>query len=230
MPTIAQAQQAAAQLLANQPATLANPAVPTNPIPAALPEPSLVPRRSPALRAPAIFIPGTFPSSDSLTGYHIGSIVPQYRAPLPPQASAGGSGTRRARPRTTQPKAQTVAITTSVIPASGRFTGTLAMAKGFMVLSFSTDGPARIRLYSTAAAQSADANRPATVAPGLGTNTYLIGDVYLDTAPYFWPASNMVGYNGDAPQTGNVYCTLDNLSTSVSMPYTLSIQFVPLQS
>ena len=65
---------------------------PVTPPPDFQPEQSLLPRRSPLLRSSAIYIPGTFPSSDSLTGYHIGGVIPQYRSPLPPPATAQGAG------------------------------------------------------------------------------------------------------------------------------------------
>src|SRR5262249_35711584 len=54
---------------------------------------SLLPRRDPTLRFSAPYLPNTFPSSDTLRGFHLGSQIPQYRIPVPPQASAPGAGT-----------------------------------------------------------------------------------------------------------------------------------------
>src|SRR5215831_11617823 len=56
-------------------------------------EQSLLPRRDPTLRFSAPYIPGSFPSSDTLRGFHLGSMIPQYRIPIPGQASAQGAGT-----------------------------------------------------------------------------------------------------------------------------------------
>src|ERR1700728_196976 len=67
-------------------------AAPSPPPAASMPEPILLPTRNSALRFTAPYLPGTFPSSDNLTGYHIGGSVPQNRIPIPSQAAAQGAG------------------------------------------------------------------------------------------------------------------------------------------
>src|SRR5580692_9387580 len=66
--------------------------IPTPPPPASDPTQTLLPTRSPLLRFPTPYIPGIFPSSDNLLGYHLGGMMPQYRIPVPSQASAQGAG------------------------------------------------------------------------------------------------------------------------------------------
>src|ERR1700732_2560435 len=107
------------------------------------PETWLLPSRDPKLRFSAPFLPGTFPSSDTLTGYHIGGIIPQYRIPVPSQASAQGAGVTTATTTVTSTstitnnpaKAQSSSATTSTISPGGQFTGVLTMAKAFVVLT-----------------------------------------------------------------------------------------------
>src|SRR5271169_486259 len=65
----------------------------TLPIPSeSQPEQLLLPVRDSKLRFSAPYLPGTFPSSDTLLGYHLGGMIPQYRIPVPPGATAGGAG------------------------------------------------------------------------------------------------------------------------------------------
>lgn len=103
------------------------------------------------------------------------------------------------------------------------------MAKSFVVLQVAVNSPVRLRLYSTSVAQISDLSRPSTQAPGLGTNQGIIGDIYLDTAPVVWQAVNMVGANGDSPQSTTIYVTCDNIGLSSGV-VNIGISFVPIQS
>ena len=103
------------------------------------------------------------------------------------------------------------------------------MAKAFVVLQVTVNVAARVRLYSTATAQTIDMFRPITQGPGYGTEQGIIGDVVLDTAPVVWQAVDMVGANGDSPQATTVYITVDNISQA-SEAVTISIVYVPIQS
>lgn len=103
------------------------------------------------------------------------------------------------------------------------------MAKAFIVLSVSVNVAARVRLYSTASAQSTDLSRPITQGAGFGTEQGIIGDMALTTAPTVWYAENMTGANGDTPQSASIYITVDNLGAS-SSAITVSVSYVPLQS
>lgn len=107
--------------------------------------------------------------------------------------------------------------------------GVITMAKAFVVLSVSVNTAARVRLYGTASSQTTDLARPITQGPGFGTEQSIIGDMVLDTAPVVWQAVDMVGANGDSPQSTAVYLTVDNLSV-MSTDATVTIVYVPLQS
>ena len=103
------------------------------------------------------------------------------------------------------------------------------MAKAFVLLNVSLSGAARIELYSTLNAQTSDLHRPSTIGPGYGTESGIITDIVLDTAPYVWQAVNVIGANADTPQTQNIYISVTNLSQA-SQTYNVSIQYVPVQS
>jgi hypothetical protein len=200
-------------------------------------EQPLLPVRDSKLRFSAPNIPGSFPSSDTLIGYHLGGMIPQWRIPTVPTQSSSGSSTSTAATvfsssstnTNNPPTAQTASIQTSVISPAAQFTGVVTMAKAFIVLSISVNAAARVRLYSTAAAQTLDRSRPQTQGPGFGTEQGIIGDVVLTSAPTVWYAENMTGTNGDSPQSTAAYLTVDNLTAS-SMAVNVSIVYVPLQS
>lgn len=200
---------------------------------------SMLPKRSPTVRFSAPFLPNIFPSSDTIRDNALGGQIPQTRIPVPPQVN-NGSGSTIARSiaisssssstgTSNPPKAQTASVTTSVLSPGGQFTGSLSMAKSYIVLFVSVNVAARVRLYSTAAAQTVDLSRPITSGAGFGTEQGIVGDMVLDTAPVVWEAQNMTGVNGDTPQGATAYLTVDNLSVS-STAISVSVVYVPLQS
>lgn len=205
----------------------------------ALPEKPLLPTRSSILRFSAPYLPGTFPSSDTLTGFHLGSLIPQFRVPVPAPVQAGGAGTSTTTFASTSsssstttnnpPTAKTAPLVTPVLSPNESYFGILTMAKSFVILNVTVGTAARIQFYSTQEAQTLDASRPVTVGPGFGTNEGIVGDIVLTSAPYIWNPSEMIGYNADNPQTSNCYITLTNLSSS-AVAVTLNATFVPLQS
>lgn len=201
---------------------------------------SLAPPRDSTARFNAAPIPGLiFSSPDQLRGFHLGGMIPQYRTILPAQNNNSGTSSGTATSVVTSggssggtsnpPKAQTASITTSVLSPGGQFTGSLSMAKSYIVLFVSVNTAARVRLYSTAAAQTVDLSRPITSGAGFGTEQGIVGDMVLDTAPVVWEAQNMTGVNGDSPQGATAYLTCDNLSSS-STAINVSVVYVPLQS
>jgi hypothetical protein len=201
-------------------------------------EQPLLPVRDSKLRFSAPNIPGSFPSSDTLIGYHLGGMIPQWRIPTVPTQSSSGSGatttttvisSSSSSSTSNPPKSQTASVTTAVLSPASQFTGVVTMAKAFIVLSISVNAAARVRLYSTAAAQNVDKSRPITQGPGFGTEQGIIGDVVLTNTPVVWYTENMVGANGNNPQNASIYCTVDNLTAS-STAIQVSISFVPLQS
>ena len=213
--------------------------MPLNPPPAeSMPTQGLMPTRNSMMRFTAPYLPGTFPSTDNLTGYHVGGKNPQYRIPVPAQAPAQGAGSTStssvvissSSSTTNNPAtSQTASISTATISPGTTYTGIITMAKAFVLLTVSLSAAARIELYSTLAAQTSDLHRPSTVGPGFGVEQGIITDIVLDTAPYVWQAVNVIGANADTPQTQNVYISVTNLSAA-SQTYVVSIQFVPVQS
>jgi hypothetical protein len=213
--------------------------VPPSPPPAeSMPHSGLMPTRNPMMRFTAPYLPGTFPSSDNLTGYHIGGKAPQYRIPVPAQAPAQGAGSTNATTTivtsssstTNNPAtSQTASISTAAISPGATYTGIITMAKAFVLLTVSLSAAARIELYSTLNGQNSDIHRPSTQGPGYGTEQAIITDIVLDTAPYFWQAVNVIGANGDTPQSQNIYISVTNLSAA-SQTYVVSISYVPVQS
>jgi hypothetical protein len=213
--------------------------VPPSPPPSqTMPEPSPLPVRSSLLRFTSPYLPGTFPSSDNLTGYHIGNKAPQYRIPVPAQAPAQGAGstgttttivTSNSSTTNNPATSQTTSISTATISPGATYTGVITMAKAFVLLNLSVSDAARIELYSTLAGQTSDLHRPSTQGPGYGTEQAIITDIVLDTAPFVWQAVNVVGANGDTPQSQNIYISVTNL-TNASQTYVISIQYVPVQS
>ena len=200
-------------------------------------EQPLLPVRDSKIRFSAPNIPGSFPSSDTLIGYHLGGQIPQYRIPVPPSQTSGGASTATASivssssSTTTNnpPIAQTTSATTSVLSPGGEFQGVIHMAKAFVVLTVTVSIAARVRFYGTNMAQIIDAGRPISQGPGFGTEQNIVGDIVLDTPPVVWQAVDMVGANGDNPQSTAVYITVDNLS-NMSTAVTVSVVFVPIQS
>jgi hypothetical protein len=212
--------------------------VPAPPPAESMPHSGLLPTRNPLMRFAAPYLPGTFPSSDNLTAYHIGGKAPQYRITVPAQAPAQGAGstgttttivTSNSSTTNNPATSQTTSISTATISPGATYTGIVTMAKAFVLLNLSVSDAARIELYSTLAAQTSDLHRPSTVGPGFGVEQGIITDIVLDTAPYVWQAVNVIGANGDTPQSQNVYISVTNL-TNASQTYVVSIQFVPVQS
>lgn len=209
------------------------------PPPASQPEQTLFPQRNTIQICSLPNLPGIFPSTNNILDYYIGGKAPQQRAPLPAPTTAGGAGTTNSTvvvssssSSTTNnpPTSQTVSLTTPPLNTGDTFQTTVTMAKAFYLQQISTAEPVRVQLYSTAAAQSADVFRAATVPAGLGTEQGLIADVYLDTAPVSWeldPAA--IGRNGNSPQTSTIYITITNLGGSGSTA-TVTFVYVPLQS
>jgi hypothetical protein len=125
---------------------------------------------------------------------------------------------------TPAPATQTNNIATVTASAASLASGSIAqstiqLARAFTVLSVVCNGALRLRLYSTAAAQTSDLNRPNTVPPTPGTNHGVICDLYLasNTQYPLWNLAPVApGSNDDSPQTTNVYCSITNLGASTA--------------
>lgn len=236
MPSLSDARNA--DLTGYAPASGAAPAPPP-------PAGNLQPNLNAMLRCPLPPIWQTSP--DSLRQFYLGGQVPQARLLSPANAplSSGSSTTTNSASVTTvivngsqasTPSSvasgigiqQSVAIT-EVLGPGGSYRSSIPMAKGFQLLGISTSAPARVQLYGSAGAQSADAYRAVDTPPPAGTGQGIICDVVLDTAPFQWAFQNRVGANNESPTTTSVYVTLTNLDTT-SDNLTLTVVYVPLES
>lgn len=141
--------------------------------------------------------------------------------------AGGGSVTSSNAPSLT---AAQQSLTTAVINPNDAYAGALQLnCKSFQVLTVTANMAVRVQLYGTQTAQRLDLSRPLDVGPAPGTTQNLIFDIVLDTAPFQWSFQNVVGANGDAPQTPQVYLTVTNLGQS-SAAATLTFLYVPLET
>ncbi len=183
-------------------------------------------------------------STDNLRQFYQGGQVPQFRILTPSlQTSSGGAtgGNVVAGPTTnggggggggstpSQPTAQSVSITSSLLTPNSTFINSLTLSKSFQLLGVTTSSPARVQLYGTALAQSSDAYRGLDVPTPAGTVQNIICDVALDTAPFGWSFQDRVGANANSPQTSTIYVTLTNLDVTSDI-ITLTVSYVPLES
>ena len=201
-------------------------------------DPSLFPLRSAIRICPLPYLPGTFPSTNSIINYSFGGKIPQSRAPLPAQSVSGGgtstttvvssSSSSSSSSTNNPPVSQIASISSPVLNPGNQFQGGILMAKSFYLIQLTVNGPARVRLYSTQAAQSADISRSLTAPVGLGTGQGIISDVEMDGAGT-WQYVDTVGSNGNSPQSNLVYITIDNIGLA-SETVVASLLYVPLQS
>jgi hypothetical protein len=134
-----------------------------------------------------------------------------------PVTPFGGSGSGGGV-RTTQTK------TTASLALNATETGVIALNKTFTAVKVTLDRAARLQLYSTAAARTADASRPVSVPPIPGTNHGVIADWFLDGssgAPLAYECSPAVeGANLDSSPVSNIYYRVTMLD-SASAPHTV---------
>lgn len=201
-----------------------------------LPSSNLEPGYNVYIRCP---LPPVWTSSpDSLRQYYRNNVVPQTRLfnpPNPSLSSTGGSTnnvTNITSSSGSGSSSSTVAITqaslkTSVIGPNNSFVGSFTLSKVFQLLTLGASSPCRVRLYGTAAAQSADAYRGLDVPPPAGTAQNIICDIAMDTSPFQWTFQDRIGANGDSPVTATVYITVTNLDAT-SDAITLSFSYVSI--
>jgi len=136
--------------------------------------------------------------------------------------------------------------TTSAAPAIARtavsfITGSLAnnaiendsvtISKTFQLLMLTVSAYARVRLYSTAAARTADANRPVGVPVTPGSMSGLIADVSMTIAlgVQTWMMSPAAtGCNDDAAPSPTIYAAVTNLSGATTT-ITVTLTYLPLE-
>jgi hypothetical protein len=183
--------------------------------------------------------PSSF-TPDASQQFYRGNTLPQFRA-FSPQNLAGtaNNGSSVTNTSVTESNATTTtvtlqpkmaSVTTTVLSPGQNFTGTLTMSRMFALQQVTATGAARIRVYATAAAQTADLSRTSAQAPAYGITQGLIAGVSLTTAPYIWlftpPA---IGTNGSNPTSPLAYVTVTQLGTG-SGAVTVGFTYLPLQS
>ena len=122
-------------------------------------------------------------------------------------------------------------ITTGVLATGAIESGSVSLAKALTVFGATVGTPARIRLYSTAAARDADVNRSNMVPVTPGSQHGMILDLYLNTSDKFtWVMSPPAqGASADTPQTATIYYSITNLSTS-SRAITATLTYLPQEN
>jgi len=133
----------------------------------------------------------------------------------PGAAGADGPQGPAGTPGTVEPRTTATLITGTLIPGEVE-NGSVTLAKTFAVGKIVASDFCRIRLYSTAAARTADALRASTVQPPLSTQHGVILDLVLDTTDKLTWILSPLAYGGNeevTPTTGISYA-VTNLSTS----------------
>ena len=128
-------------------------------------------------------------------------------------------------PRTTASK------TTATLATNASESSSFAVAKSFYLLAIQFSCKARVVLYSTAAAQSADAARSWGTPPTPYTEHEVICDVQVAAGsfPFTWimsPAA--VGFNADGTPSTSIYYKIMNLDSSQAV--TITLTYLPLES
>ena len=202
-------------------------------------EQPLMPTRNPFLRFSAPNIPGSFPSSDTLRGFHLGGQIPQYRIPVSPAASASGTGSTTSNVAVINNN-QNVTVsqlgiiqnaTFNIPPISpgGLYTGSLTLnGEGWLLYTISCSYLMRVRGYSTANAQITDQTRPITQGPGFGTEQDVVFDVNLDTLPAQWDfTAPVIAVNQNPGVSQLLYITVTNNSASISAG-SFTLEYAPI--
>lgn len=180
---------------------------------------------------------------DSLRQFYRGGVIPQTRLLSAVTStinggSTGGNATVSTSvitssgtvPPPTPIVEKQAVITTTVLGPGAQFVGTLPnIGRSFQLLTVSSNIAARIQLYGTQFAQTADLSRALDQPPPAGTAQGIITDVALDTNPLSWNFQDRVGANGDVPQNPVSYCTITNLS-GAAVAITVTLQYVPIEN
>lgn len=126
------------------------------------------------------------------------------------------------------PTRSTATITTAALASNATEADQVTLAKVFALLRVQVSCKARVRLYKTAAARTADASRASTTPPAAGTPHGVICDFYLDGstgAPLaFLCSPDILGANGDSPAVSTIYASITNLDTAQAVTVTLTFE------
>lgn len=121
------------------------------------------------------------------------------------------------------------------VPVGTTISGTVTIAKSFLLQKVVCTFPSRVRLYETAAQRdttpgaTSEPARPNTIPPTPGTNHGVICDLYLDgiNAALTWTTSPTIpGNNNDVSPNTTIYYNVTNIGTATQ---NLSVTFTYLQ-
>lgn len=111
----------------------------------------------------------------------------------------------------------TATITTGVLADDASEDGTVTLGKSALLLHLTADRECWVRLYTTAAARTADAARLITDDPTAGTPHGVLLDLYVDDSA--WPIAGggalsppLIVSSGDDPAVADIYYTVVNKS------------------
>lgn len=110
-------------------------------------------------------------------------------------------------------RATAIATTSSLAAGATDSSTTIALSKGYILYSIMTDRPARVRLYETAAALTADASRPRGVDPA--SNAGVVLDYVTPAASTVYPLSPVVtGFNNESTPSSSISMSVTNNDTA----------------
>lgn len=127
---------------------------------------------------------------------------------------------------------QSVATGSNSYTANQTQTFSLVMPKAVMMFQVTEAASKkfRLRLYSTSAARTADANRPYSVPILLGPQNKLILDLFIDQSsavtPFFLSPA-ILGVNGDGTPATTIYASVTSFETS-TQNINVTVSFIPL--
>lgn len=186
-------------------------------------------------------LPPTNADADSLRTFQKGSSTPQFRVmPLPPQtggtaevttggASISSSSSSSSSGSSTSAVPMTAAVTVSV-PANDAVLTRVTASRSFQLFSVGTTAPCNVRLYGTQGAQSSDVSRQVDAPVPAELTQNILLDVVFDTTPYSWNTQNIVGVNGDSPQSTNLYVSVFNPNPTPLSNVSIYVTYFPLES
>lgn len=116
-------------------------------------------------------------------------------------------------------------FTTEVMATGAEVSGSVDIAKSFIINQVTADKPCRIRLYSTNQFRIDDAGRPVGTDP-VGEHGLLLELVLIPIFLDFSLAPPAIGYNGDNPKTSAIYYSIQN--NGVAGPINLTMDYTEL--
>jgi len=170
--------------------------------------------------------------TDNLRQFYNGGTVPIYRAQmnrsvLPSGGSNGGSSTSVTNVISASGSSgggggpttngiYTASLTSPSLSQNQTFTGSLIMARTYVVLNVTVSTTARVRLYNAQSYATSDASRSAATPISLGLMNGIVGDWLLQSSSeYNWNCSPApVGYNADNPSSSAAYINVTNPAAS----------------